>query len=316
MSALDLLRATESRGYMLSTGDDLLDNTLGGGVLVHGITEVSGEAGAGKTQLCLTLALQCHLERKHGGLASPAIYLCCGEGQFPDRRLEQLAAAYASKWEETASTDNTGRGMSQRDFMSNVLVETVHHTEQALEMFGKQIPDLCRQHGVRLLILDSLAGLARTEFDSSTREDMKARTTVLFNIATKLKWLADTFGLVVVVVNQVTAGGFEDGVGSDGQPMPIPALGLVWSTCIDSRIVLRRNHPLHSFYNAMGHGDGSADEWKSGSGSASEAAPSAPSAPSGRSSRTLHLEMSPMQALSACSYEIAADGLHGLHRLQ
>ena len=169
---------------------------------------------------------------------------------------------------------------------------------------------------MRLLILDSLAGLARTEFDSSTREDMKARTTVLFNIATKLKWLADTFGLVVVVVNQVTAGGFEDGVGSDGQPMPIPALGLVWSTCIDSRIVLRRNHPLHSFYNAMAHGDGSADEWKSGSGSASEAAPSAPSAPSGRSSRTLHLEMSPMQALSACSYEIAADGLHGLHRLQ
>lgn len=34
------------------------DEALGGGIYTRGITEISGEAGAGKTQICLVLALQ------------------------------------------------------------------------------------------------------------------------------------------------------------------------------------------------------------------------------------------------------------------
>jgi predicted ATP-dependent serine protease len=48
VSASDLLAAHKVR---LSTGCENIDQCLGGGVLPRGITEISGEASAGKTQV-------------------------------------------------------------------------------------------------------------------------------------------------------------------------------------------------------------------------------------------------------------------------
>lgn len=42
----------------LSTGCAVLDECLGGGINAHGITEIAGAAGVGKTQLVLQLMLQ------------------------------------------------------------------------------------------------------------------------------------------------------------------------------------------------------------------------------------------------------------------
>ena len=49
----------------------------------------------------------------------------------------------------------------------------------------------------------SLAGLIRFEYDTTSAADMKQRTIVLFQLAKRLKWIADTFKVAVVVVNQV-----------------------------------------------------------------------------------------------------------------
>ena len=54
---------------MLSTGCCLLDQCLGGGLDAHGITEISGVSGVGKTQLVLQCILQAQLPARHGGLA-------------------------------------------------------------------------------------------------------------------------------------------------------------------------------------------------------------------------------------------------------
>lgn len=52
-------------------------------------------------------------------------------------------------------------------------------------------------------LLFSLAGLVRTEYESKTVKDMATRTSMLFQMSAQLKWLADTFKLFIVVVNQV-----------------------------------------------------------------------------------------------------------------
>jgi len=335
ISALDLLKQRQERGCALSLGDSILDISCGGGIFTNCITEISGEAGAGKTQLCLVLALRCYLDRSLGGLGGSAIYLCCGEGAFPDRRLDQLAHSLAAKYQHHASA----RPITQRDFLNNVHVLTVHHTEQALEVLGRSVPDLCQKQGVRLLIVDSLAGMARTEFDSSQREDMKRRTTALFHLAAKLKWLADTFSLCVVVVNQVTAAGFDvvaaPAVFSDGQDTK-PALGLVWSTCVNTRILLRRggrggglgmgmgiepsfssteradvstgsNGPENQPPTCNRNGDGDGDSVVVDGGGPQPHT----NASSGR--RTLHLELSPSAAPAACTYTIASEGVFGVN---
>ena len=43
-------------------------NSLGG-ILTQGITEISGESAAGKTQLCLQLCITVQLPREQGGLS-------------------------------------------------------------------------------------------------------------------------------------------------------------------------------------------------------------------------------------------------------
>ena len=49
-------------------GCGLLDSSLRGGLLVPGLTEISGTSAAGKTQLCLQLCLTSQLPREQGGL--------------------------------------------------------------------------------------------------------------------------------------------------------------------------------------------------------------------------------------------------------
>ncbi|CAN0378105.1 unnamed protein product, partial [Hapterophycus canaliculatus] len=58
------------------------------------LVQIAGEAGAGKTQLCLQLLLQAQLAPDAGGLGGKSYVLTCGEGDFPSRRLRQMAAGY------------------------------------------------------------------------------------------------------------------------------------------------------------------------------------------------------------------------------
>lgn len=54
------------------------------------------------------------------------------------------------------------------------------------------------------LQLRSIAGMVRTEYDSSSSRDMKLRTALLFRVAKELKWLSDIHNLCIVVINQVS----------------------------------------------------------------------------------------------------------------
>lgn len=57
-------------GLRLSVGCVVLDELLRGGVPVWGITELSGQSGAGKTQLALQLCLCVQYPTQYGGLDS------------------------------------------------------------------------------------------------------------------------------------------------------------------------------------------------------------------------------------------------------
>lgn len=72
-------------GLRLSVGCLVLDELLRGGLPVGGVTELSGESGAGKTQLALQLCLSVQYPTQHGGLDSGntvihQMTLRCSEG--------------------------------------------------------------------------------------------------------------------------------------------------------------------------------------------------------------------------------------------
>ena len=70
---MDLLQEQKENCLHLPVGCRKLDNILGGGIPLQGITEICGESGSGKTQLALQLALHAQLPKVNGGL---------GTGQF------------------------------------------------------------------------------------------------------------------------------------------------------------------------------------------------------------------------------------------
>lgn len=57
-------------------GCPLLDELLRGGLPVGVVTELSGESGAGKTQLALQLCLSVQFPAQHGGLGAGKFPLC------------------------------------------------------------------------------------------------------------------------------------------------------------------------------------------------------------------------------------------------
>lgn len=68
-------------------GCPLLDELLRGGLPGGGVVELSGESGAGKTQLALQLCLSVQLPAQHGGL---------GAGKPPQHPHKNLVSLKAS----------------------------------------------------------------------------------------------------------------------------------------------------------------------------------------------------------------------------
>ena len=224
-SACELLQHYKDERPGLSFGCRLLDDAIGC-LPICGINEISGEAGSGKTQFCLSFSLQCQLPITSGGLNGSCAYITSGEGEFPIRRLSQLQSSPAFR-------DCT---------LERVFIEQCFSPEDMITILRTKIPEMCEKKYIKLLIIDSLAGLIRHEYEQDIK-DMKSRTTFLFRFASALKWLADIHKVCILVVNQVTSTGFESTNSiSCGSFFHLkPALGLAWTTCVNTRIMLYRD---------------------------------------------------------------------------
>lgn len=80
-----------------------------------------------------------------------------------------------------------------------------------------------------LLIIDSIASLARAEFGSQT---MLERQQLLGRQASTLKSLAESFNIPVLVTNQITTQ-FHG-----GNQKLVPALGPMWAHAVSTRLEL------------------------------------------------------------------------------
>jgi hypothetical protein len=90
------LRQDENACRRLTVGCANFDRYLAGGLPKRTITEMFGEAGAGKTALALQISLQTQLPPEKGGLGGKTCYIAT-EGSFPMKRLAQLAQGFKEK---------------------------------------------------------------------------------------------------------------------------------------------------------------------------------------------------------------------------
>lgn len=174
----------------LSLGCRILDKHLGGGIRPNGITEIYGESATGKTQFCLQLSLIAQLPVSAGGLDGGAVYICT-EDKFPDQRFEQIKLLFQQQHRELLKDTNVG---------DNIFIKMVENVQELIDTLDKRLPALLKYGNVKLLIIDSIAGLFRVQY---SMKDMYKRTIMIRNVSARLARLSQQNNMPIICVNQV-----------------------------------------------------------------------------------------------------------------
>ena len=183
ITAKEMLERRKKIRYC-TTGSRALDGLLGGGIETAAVTEVYGAYSSGKSQLCHTLSVLCQLPPEERGLGGGAIYIDT-EGGFRAERVREIAIA---------------RGLEPDTILKNILyarVYNVPHLEFIIRSLGAHI----RKHGIKLVIVDSIIGLFRSEFIG--REFLSERQQRLNVVISKLRNIAEMYNIAVVITNQI-----------------------------------------------------------------------------------------------------------------
>ncbi|CAG9466450.1 unnamed protein product [Pedinophyceae sp. YPF-701] len=236
-TTLDLLDEAAQRSRFLRIGMPALEQAMRGGVPAGGITELVGPAGMGKTQLCLQAALLAAVPDSLGGLGGAVVYFDT-ERKFSSARLKQMAL------ERFPGRFGPGRDAALEEVMQRILVANPANSRDLL----RRIEDLqgtIIDRDVKLIILDSVAIFARTEYG---RDSVQERQRNLGQQAAALKHLAESFRIPVLVTNQVTTAigpsathGVASGVVPDAAQAGgrlTAALGAQWAHAVNTRLVL------------------------------------------------------------------------------
>jgi DNA repair protein RadA len=167
-----------------STGSKALDKLLSGGIETQAVTELYGEIGSGKSQICHTLCAMAKQPIDEGGLDGRVIYIDT-EATFRPERLNQIAIA---------------RGFDPLSVLKNVHLCKVYNSYY-FELIIKDLGRYINEFNAKLVIIDSIISLHRAEF--SGRGTLADRQQRLNAILHKLIRLAEIFNIVVVITNQV-----------------------------------------------------------------------------------------------------------------
>ena len=215
VSASELL---ETRKHMMKckTGSSEFDRIMGGGIETGVITEFIGEFGSGKTQICYTLSVLAQRPVEEGGLGG-RICVIDTEGTFLPERIVQIAES---------------RGYDSQEILSNVLIARAYNSDHQI-MLVKNLPQVCQEHDVKVVIVDSMIGHFRGEYIG--RGTLAERQQKIGGVLGNLLRVAEAFNLAVVLTNQVQAK--PDTVYGDPNK---PAGGHVMAHACTHRVYLRK----------------------------------------------------------------------------
>ena len=224
-----------------TTGSVNLDSFLKGGIESQAITEIAGEFGSGKSQLCHTLCVtaaanNCNKEKRGklgGGTVAGDlsrnnntnnnIIFIDTENTFRPERIHQIAE---------------GRGLEPEEIMKRVFVCKIYnsaHLEAIIKNLGKSI----EHYKAKLVIIDSIISLHRAEFPG--RETLAERQQRLNVMLHRLIRLAEIYNVAVVLTNQVQSqpDNFFGGIGGGSDPTRA-AGGNIMGHASTYRIFLRK----------------------------------------------------------------------------
>jgi len=131
-----------------TTGSPKLDSFLKGGIETQAITEIAGEFGSGKSQICYTLCVTANTPLDRNGLGGNVIF---------------IDTESTSRWERIFLIAEQ-RGTSVPDeILRRIYVRKIYNTSH-LEMIIQDLAKSIEEYKEKLVIVDSIIALHRAEF--------------------------------------------------------------------------------------------------------------------------------------------------------
>jgi DNA repair protein RadA len=168
----------------ISTGSKCFDELLGGGFEVNAITEIYGEFGSGKTQICHTSAVMVQQKITDGGLEGGVIYIDT-ENTFRPERIVSISKA---------------RNIDHVSVLENIVVAKAFNSAHQ-ELIIHEIGKIIENNNIKLLVLDSAISHYRAEYLG--RAMLSERQQKINRLMHILIRISETYKIAVILTNQI-----------------------------------------------------------------------------------------------------------------
>lgn len=185
VSATDIYKRRQEIGK-ITTGTNCLDTLLDGGIETQALTEVYGEFGCGKTQLCHTMCVMVQKPKEEGGLDGGVLYIDT-ENTFRPERIVSIAKA---------------NEMEPEKVLDRIIVARAYNSSHQTLILEEAGP-VIEENNIKLIITDSAVGLFRSEYLG--RGTLAARQQKLNHFVHLLSRIAETYNCAAIATNQVMA---------------------------------------------------------------------------------------------------------------
>ncbi len=168
----------------ITTGSKTFDSLLGKGIETQAITELIGEFGSGKTQICHELCVTVQLPPEKGGLSGNAMYIDT-ESTFRPERIVDIANSL---------------GLDPDDALTNITYARAYNSDHQV-LLAEEAMNIIPESNIRLMVVDSVITHFRSEYPG--REALAPRQQKLNRHLHQLLRMADIYNMAVVVTNQI-----------------------------------------------------------------------------------------------------------------
>ena len=161
-----------------STGDEMLDKWLGGGIESRAVTELYGRFKSGKTQICDSVAVTTAASGQN-------VLFIDTENTYSPTRINEIA--------EYRKLD--------AKYVQEHIYALKPKTASLLFLFTKKLAHYIKENGIKLIIVDSIIALHRAEFIG--RANLASRQQNLARMMSYLVKAAEYYNVGVIITNQV-----------------------------------------------------------------------------------------------------------------
>ena len=168
----------------LSFGVPLMDELVDGGLPTNSISELFGEFGSGKSQICHQLAVIAQLPKEKGGLGCRVLYIDV-ESVFQPEKIIAI-----------------GKRFGVENPLKGIILAEAHTSDHQCELL-ENAEGVIDQYGVRVVIIDGVMSHFRSEYIG--RENLGTRQQKLNKHLHRLVRILRQYNAVGVVTNQVSS---------------------------------------------------------------------------------------------------------------